>query len=299
MELFLAVVVPTVVVLGGAIFLAANNIGGAVARDIPAVVKLMSSPGWLDDAPLKTSDTARLAQLRGMGSQADGMHLLRGGVSRRDFELLRQDRRRAQAAYPDVDPDKLFDGRWMPVNLSAKVPSDWCTSGNSHGTQGADGQWYLDGGCYMGIVRAEFPDRAGAESTKTFFAALRERQRQERLDRLQDNGPFAAWSGTGGSMTTRLDKASGKVVITRAEEWSRKGKRWTLPFVPSEWVDINAGDLAAIKKLPSFAQASEEEIDVEPSGVRMGPVTSTGRQFDGVLMPGESVGMSVPLRASR
>ena len=44
-----------------------------------------------------------------------------------------------------------------------------------------------------------------------------------------------------------------------------------------------------------FAHATEEEIKVTPSGTSWGPVTSAGREFNGTLMPGESVGMSMQL----
>lgn len=251
-----------------------DNGGAPAAVSAPskvlAAIGLANYPdklGWMDDEErLSASDIARLVKIRSMGSGGDGMHLLRGGLDRRDFELMRQDMRRARAAYPDIDGEKLTYGAWMPVALSAKVPDKW-GGGNSHGTMGDDGKWYLDGGCYRSLVRPEYTERATGEATKKFYADLKERERKTKIERLRKDGPFAWWSGTGGSMTVGLDEKTGMVIVTRAKEWASKGTKWTLPFVVDEWADINAGDLDAIKKLPSFAQATEKQIDIQPSGV--------------------------------
>ena len=38
---------------------------------------------------------------------------------------------------------------------AARIPRDFCTSGNSNSTQGKDGKWYLfDGGCYTSFVQS-------------------------------------------------------------------------------------------------------------------------------------------------
>lgn len=251
--------------------------------------------GWMDGAEFTDADRQRVAQIagRGFNSQEGWIGSMQSGVSsgitRRDVELLRQDRRRSRAAYPDVK--ELTQGAWLTADLSARIPMDW-GGGNSNGTQGKDGKWYLDGGFYVGVVRSQYPNRATAAETIAYFAELKLKERIAKIARLTEDGPMVAWGGTGGSMSVRYDKATNLVTIERAKEWASTAQRWTMPFVVDEWVDINATDLDAIKKIPSFAQAVETEIQVRPSGVSI----SMGRGGPGVIMPGESVsvGVSVP-----
>lgn len=161
--------------------------------------------GWMDDEPLTAADTARIAQISGQG-YGDNLSVIRSvqagsrsAVIRRDFELLRQDRRRAHAAYPDVKEDDLYTGTWLQVDFSARVPDSFCNSGNSNGTQGADGKWYLDGGCYVSVVKAEYTKRADAATTKRVLAELRDSSRQKNLAHIKKWGYDTWWSGTGGS----------------------------------------------------------------------------------------------------
>jgi hypothetical protein len=271
---------------------------GAKTLGIPIEEKL----GWMDDKPLTASDRKRIETITGQSVDSNETVIrgiqggLRGGLTRRDFELLRQDARRAIAAYPDVKSDDLFAGGWFQVDLSDRVPSEFCRSMNSNSTIVA-GKDYLDGGCYHSFVRSKYPNRADAAATKAFFVVLKEKQRAERLADLRKNGPLVWWGGSGGAMKVHLDKKTGMVVAVRAQEWATTAKQWTFPFVPEEWVDVNVSDVADLKKLPSFAHATETEITVAPSGTRMGPVTSQGRQFNGVLMPGESVSLGVSVGA--
>lgn len=303
MELLLLMV--AVLCAGGYFTLRFTAAGPSLTKAAPQIAAAVGLPpdkmGWMDDAEFTAADRQRVAAITGR-SEDSNLSVIRsiqagarGSVSRRDFELLRQDRRRARAAYPDVKPNDLTDGGWLTVKMSARIPSSWCTSGNSNGTQGSDGRWYLDGGCYVGFVRAQYTERASAEETSKFFADLKITQSADELSRLQKDGPFTMWSGTDGSMSVRLDKETGKVVITRAQEWASKGKRWTMPFVPEEWVGVYASRLEDIKKLPSFAQAVGEEIAVTPSGVTitMGGSTFRGGNARGmVLMPGQSMDVS-------
>jgi len=229
--------------------------------------------GWMDNQDhLTQAERQRIAFISGsdMGSMqgADGFFMGggRGSITRRDFEILRQDRRRARAAYPDVSPDDLFQGVWLAVDVDARIPSDWCGSFNSQGTE-VDGKWYLDGGCYESIVKPQYTKRASGEETAKYFVELKAKQRSDELARLEKDGPFTMWGGTGGSMSVSLDKKTNQVVVTRAQEWASKGVEYRIPFVPQEWVGVNYGDLDAIKKLPSFAHAISKEIPVTPSGV--------------------------------
>src|SRR6202521_5933570 len=126
----------------GAVVVAANLLGVMphIATTHPiqplAALGIFDYPdklGWMDDEVLSAADTRRVAQLSGAGYGSDEGVITamqsgaRGEVDRRDFELLRQDRRRAQAAYPDVSPDDLYAGAWVSVGLSAKVPDTFCT----------------------------------------------------------------------------------------------------------------------------------------------------------------------------
>ena len=248
--------------------------------------------GWMDNALYTERDRQRVIYV---SDQMDDSNLsvirsiqsgIRGSVTRRDFELMRQDRRRAQAAYPDVSRDDLFTGGWVNVDLSARIPRDFCTSGNSNSTQGKDGKWYLDGGCYTSFVRSQYTKRADAETTVKYFAAMKTKQREEKLARLRKEGPFAWMAGSGGLISVRFDKKTNEVVVIRAKEWASKATEYRIPFVLEEWVDVDAYDIDAIKKVPSFAKATEHEIDVQSTGVTM----SSGSMGSpvGTLMPGES-----------
>lgn len=205
--------------------------------------------GWMDEAELKDSDRHRIAKIsgRGVSSNLDSIRLMQsgysGGVTRRDFELLRQDRRRAQAAYPDVSGDKLYIGTWLTVSLSDKVPMEFCTSGNSNGTQGADGRDYLDGGCYISIVRPEFTKRADAATTKRVLGQLKDADYQKQLAHIRKWG-YSTWSsGTGGSVSVSCypdplpsDQERTDTVIPGRCVVILDHDRYEFPFGASDWV---------------------------------------------------------------
>lgn len=232
--------------------------------------------GWMDDAPYSKHDRERVMRISGQTYGTNHVAIrailagLRGSVTRRDFELMRQDRRRAQAAYPDVSSGDLFTAGWINVGVDAKIPTKFCTSGNSSGTLGKDGEWYLDGGCFTSFVRAQYPNRADAVSTAKYFSELRAKHRAEKLNRLKEGGPFYASSGTGGSMWVYLDEKTNEVVVGRADSWASKGTEYRFSFVIEDWVDVNVWDLDSIKKMPSFAMVVQQEIAVQPSGVMWG-----------------------------
>lgn len=207
--------------------------------------------GWMDDEPLTGADTARIAQISGQG-YSDNLNVIRsmhaGGrsaITRRDFELLRQDRRRARAAYPDVKEDELYVGTWLQIDFSARIPDSFCNSGNSNGTQGADGKWYLDGGCYVSVVRAEFSKRADAATTKKVLAELKNGQRQKRLSHIQRWG-YSTWSsGTGGSMSVNCypdplpsnEEADDTHVAGQCVAILDAKTKYVFPFVATDWLD--------------------------------------------------------------
>lgn len=220
----------------------ANAVGVTFSRD-----KL----GWMDDYDLTASDRIRIGVITGVSydSNLSVIRSIQGGsrgnVTRTDFELLRQDRRRAQAAYPDVDPDKLFTSGWFNVDFSARVPDSFCTSGNSNGTQGADGKWHLDGGCYLSYVNPKYPNRADATITKKVLAELKDGERQKRLAHIQRWGYTTSWGGTSGSGRVNCypdplpssedaddTHVAGKAVIVLDEK-----DRYEFAFDASDWVN--------------------------------------------------------------
>lgn len=208
-----------------------------------------SKLGWLDDAKLAPADIRRIASIKGEAHDSDLSIIqsiqsgFRGGVTRRDFELLRQDRRRAQSAYPEVKSDDLYAGIWINVDFSSRVPDSFCNSGNSNGTQGSDGKWYLDGGCYVSVVKAEYPKRADAATTKRVLAELKDADRQKTFAQIKKWGYFTSWGGTGGSgavscypspLPTNQEETDtiipGKCVVILDSD------RYEFSFDPADWV---------------------------------------------------------------
>lgn len=214
------------------------------------------------------SEVSRLAEIRRSGAESDGPYTLFQPVklNQRDVDMLRRDRRRTVAAYPDVPEDQLFEQRWFAFDEAARVSSDghW----NSHGSQDPKtGKFYLES-ALESIVRAEYPKRADDATTTAFFKERKEKQQQGRRARLEKDGPMCSWGGTGGFMTVRLNNQR-QVVVQRAQEWAAVAKEWTFPFIVEEWLEVNVSDLGAIQKIPSFRLAVEREVSVEPSGVRV------------------------------
>lgn len=207
--------------------------------------------GWLDDAELSAADRRRIAEITGV-SQDSNLSVIRsiqggsrGNITRTDFELLRQDRRRAKAAYPEVKDGDLLQSGWFNIDMSARIPDNFCTSGNSNGTQGADGKWYLDGGCYLSFVNPKYPDRADAATTKKMLADLKDGERQKRIAHIQRWGHSTWSSGTGGSVNVNCNPdplpsnaeaddmhIAGKAVIVLDDK-----DRYEFVFDASDWVN--------------------------------------------------------------
>jgi hypothetical protein len=260
--------------------------------------------GWMDDQALTAADMQRIAEITWApyGSNRESIKAIQSGrpgnLTRRDFELLRQDRRRARAAHPDVDGESLFLNGWFNVDLSAKVPMDWCSSYNSNGTKGSDGAWYLDGGCYMSFVNPYYPERASAEATKQFYEKKKKADDAKRLQAIKDHGiHWGAGSSSGWTESVSCNQVTGLCKC----EWGglRDVKRFTFPFVPEEWVGVWAGGIEKIKQMPSFQQAIVEPVENPAITFGKPAITSTGRAFDGTLLPGESVGVELQLNQGK
>lgn len=206
--------------------------------------------GWMDDAELTSSDRARIALISGSGSPSDAGVIasiqsgMRGSITRGDFELLRQDRRRAQAAYPDVRADDLYTGTWINVDSTARVPDNFCSSGNSNGTQGADGKWYLDGGCYVSVVKPEYSKRADAATTKRVLTELKNADRQKSEARIKKWGYSSSWSDSGGDGRVSCypdplpsDQAPSDTIVPGKCIVILDGDRYDFAFDPADWID--------------------------------------------------------------
>lgn len=276
----------------------------SASDNFPAQKPNLNEPGWLDSEPFTTADRVRVAEITGSGiADRQNGHLgvirrIQAGnrsiIQRRDIELLRQDRRRAMAAYPDVAQDVLFQSIWLQIDINAKVPMEWNTSNNGDGSLGKDGKWYLDGGMYTSFVSPQYPNRATADETATFFKDRAEKRLAAKLAR-----DHIWWSrgGSGGSLS--VDCKDGVCVVRQADEWASRGKIYTFPFLAAEWVS-DPGTMEKIRALPSFAAATIEDEDVRPNGVTIGgsvPLTSDPNfvpyRPEMVLMPGQSTGIGV------
>lgn len=243
--------------------------------------------GWMDDAEFTEADRQRVAEIGGRGF-TDNLGVIRNmqssgrsSVTHKDYELMRQDRRRAQAAYPDVPHDDLTYGSWIQVDYSAKVPAKWGGS-NSNSTGEGDAQ-YLDGGDYQSFVKSEYTKRADAVTTKRVLAELKDGERQKWIKRISKWGYSTSWGGTDGSgrfecypdplpSNQEADdlRVPGKCAVILG------GTKYVFPFVVAEWASPPWGD--DVKNLASFQQATAEPYK---------PVEGPWVMRDGILAKGE------------
>ena len=209
-------------------------------------------------------------------------------MTRRDFELMRQDRRRAKAAYPDIKPDDLFMNGWLNIDFSAiNSPDSYCTSGNSNGTQGSDGKWYLDGGCYVSFVRPQFTKRAGASETKAFLIVQKEKENDKFLARVQRWGYDYSSNGSDGSSigvycypdplpsdeeADDLHVAGHSIIIIDGKT------KYDFPFSSSDWVNPPF-DKDSLTKLAESKGAKPEAYTPAPA--------KPWKMTDGMLAHGE------------
>jgi hypothetical protein len=137
--------------------------------------------GWMDDTQLTDDDIWRITIITGAGrADANNTGALgvirsmqagtRSGITCRDIELLRQDRRRAIAAYPDVPRGELLEGVWLQIDLENRIPESYNLSANASSSKLGE-TWYYDGPVYVSRVSAKFPNRASAEQTAAFYKA--------------------------------------------------------------------------------------------------------------------------------
>lgn len=256
--------------------------------------------GWMDDVELNASDLKRIAEITGQGHGSNLSVIrsmqagARGSLTRRDFELLRQDRRRARAAYPDVAEDQLIAGRWFSVALSDRVPGRFCTSGNSNGTKGSDGKWYLDGGCLLAVVNPQYDRRADAATTKKVLAELKDGKRQKRLAHVRRWGYGSMSSGSGGiggAESSVLVEANPDPLPTNKEPGGAHiaGKavilldgrdRYEFPFDAADWID------------PPYSREALVAFAVSKGAVRTENVREPEKPWivrDGMLARGQSM----------
>lgn len=249
--------------------------------------------GWMDEIELSTSDHKRIAEITGVRyeSNLSTIHSIQGrsrsNLTREDFELLRQDRRRAKAAYPDVKDDDLYAFGWFNVDMSDQVPDSFCTSHNSNSTQGIDGKWYLDGGCLLSYVNSKYPNRAGAGVTKKIFADLNNEKHQKLITHIQRWGYSMGWDSTGGSgkVNSNPDPLPSNI---EADDTNIAGKavivldnkdRYEFAFDASDWVN------------PPYGREGLEKLALSKGAVRteyVQPPTKPWIIKDGLLARGQT-----------
>jgi hypothetical protein len=265
----------------------------SIATDKMGITMQHEKLGWMDDAELTASDRQRIAAITGT-SQDSNLSVIRsiqsgsrGHITRNDFELLRQDRRRARASYPDVRDDDLMQSGWFNVGMSDRVPMDFCSSHNSNGTQGADGKWYLDGGCYLSFVKAKYTERADAATTKRVLAEIKDGERQKRVAHIRRWGYYTSSSGTGGSITVcaypdplPLNEEADDMHIAGKAIIVIDGKdRYEFAFDASDWIN------------PPFWGAELEKLAQSKGAVRTDYVKPPSKPWvvkDGLLARGQT-----------
>lgn len=243
-----------------------REVESQVVRNVglPSLATDSDKLGWMDDAEFTEADRQRVAEIGGGGfaDQLGVIHNMQSGgrssVTRKDYELMRQDIRRAQGAYPEVSRGDLTYGTSIQVDLSAHVPDKW-GSGNSDGTK-EGGVWYLDGSDYRSFVKPKYTKRADAATTKRVLAELKDAKNQKNIKRIAKWGYSASWGGSGGdgriecypdpvpSNEEENDlHVPGKCVVVL------DGMKHVFPFVPIEWASLRSYD--DIKTFASFKEA--------------------------------------------
>lgn len=296
--LIIAILAAAAVAVAAVVFSLLTGVGRALPP-INAVVNINERAagqpdklGSMDGAEFTKADQRRVAEIAGRGFAEDsGGNLIvirsmqagaRSSITRRDFELMRQDIRRARAAYPDVAMDDLTYNSWIQVNLSAHVPMDW-GGGNANGTE-EGGVTYLDGGTYRSFVKPGYPKRASAAETKEFYAEDRTVKTKAHIKRISKWGYSTWWGGTGGSgrvecypdplpSNQEADdlRVPGKCVLVLDKT------KWVFPFVISDWIKPKWG--ADELKALAVSRGAESE-----------PYTPTEKprvMKDGLLAKGE------------
>ena len=241
--------------------------------------------GFLDDAVLSPAQVARIARVRVSGAVDEvGAVLGRGlALDRTDAELLRQDLRRAQAAYLDATLELLADERWMRFDPSKRVPTSW--GGGNSSSVVVDGRDYLEA-ALEAVVKPSYPDRADAAATRAFFAAREARRRAGLLARRRI--VFAS----GGPDDFRVSCSTLRgCAVRRQLEGEPFRSTWRFAFAPEDWAGRGLQDFADVRGMPSFKAAREVRSKAavrRPSAGASFPVASCVVPGDGWSVAGVS-----------
>lgn len=149
-------------------------VASATAVIILAILELRpvdSNPGWMDDQPFTQEDQRRVAQIgsEGVPDESFNKNAFKPDqieVTKRDLELIRQNYRRARAAYPNVPFSDLTYGVWIKIDLSERIPLRFGSPASFTAT--INGEKYLSGGDFEYFVKPEYYHRATTEETKRF-----------------------------------------------------------------------------------------------------------------------------------
>lgn len=257
------------IAMGLALILAVSaSMSGRSKTEPAANITIQTTPqppqdilGAMENVELTAADKTRLTALRQQASTNDYeaiQQMLKdeaSTVTRHDFELLRQDRRRAIAGNPGVETKNLLKSMKLNVSSAARIPAAW--AGANAPTKTVDGIAYLSGDVLQSFVAIDYPDRADAETTNAFFAERKQKIRDRQLQLLRKKGPLFTSFAPGGISNIHMDgdninfetidaSVPKLLTITHVE----------MKFVAEEWLDINSNALAPIQKLPSYAKAS-------------------------------------------
>ena len=213
--------------------------------------------GFLDREALTPAQVARTAEIRTWG-RADAEAAFRsraersGHPDRLDFELLRQDRRRAEAAYPGVASQTLLEDRWMWVDPEDHVPASWGGANSSSTQVGKD--WFLDGPDLEGVVAPAFPRRASVAETEAFLAARRKAAFEVLLSRRMLGWSSSSSDGSDESVSCTVLRGC---VVRHGEGAATRDTAWRFAYVPAEWAGRGGSpSFDAIRAMASFAASA-------------------------------------------
>jgi hypothetical protein len=237
----------------------------------PVAATATETLGSMEDAEWTQDDALRLAALRDEADASNYAVIQRmiahpvSDVGRHDFELMRQDRRRALAANPEVNPKALLTALMIQVDASANVPANW--GGPGAPTRAVGGAIVLAGSIVVTFVNPMYPKRATAKDTKAFFA-----QRDQRLATIRARGPMIGSYVPGGASNFHLVKdPAGDLIsfdlIDAANPAQIALTRVRMPFVAEEWLNIFTNDPKPILALPSYAKAIMSSAPIRHEGL--------------------------------
>lgn len=238
------------------------------------------------------SDESRLAAIAGSGSSSDGLHTLfqKVKLNNSDVKIIRQDVRRAMAAYPDIDEERLLTSRWFAFDKAARVPSKGF--GNSHGTQNPITKEYYLESAYMSVVRPEYPNRADEATTEHILTELKDGKRQKRLSHIKRWGYSTSWGGTGGTGSINCypdplpssEEEDDRHVAGQCVIILNGKTKYVFPFLATDWVDPPYTDLEkfaeskSAKPIAHVASAPKPWV-IEDGLLSRGQIGALGRLY--------------------